>query len=345
MAIKRTPLTNSCLSKPFTFDLAGVSFERSPLTQKILDGLGLNNQARSHSFGEDWHEDVLENVFIGDHPVCITGVSGSGKDYTAEALAWALGRPLVKLSIKPDLDPNEWVGGTSLRGDGVGGTETVAENGWLARACAGWSDETWEKIGAKRIAPVVLISDFDRATPRQLEVFRQAFEERSRRYLSHPTTGCEIPIHPDTIFILTSNSGIDGDGGSGNVTSQLDTSIVNRIMGVMASAPSAKFERDVLSRTFPQLDKAEVALLVKCLRSLRSAMKECHLPFEVSLRTGNMVAKKALLAKRRGKTWEEALRRGFKVVSGHCHEPDNRALIKGALDPIIGSPSIGSTKL
>lgn len=345
MAIKRTPLTTAHLSRPVTFEIAGVELLRAPLTQHILNELGLNNQARAHSFSEEWHEDVLENVSIGDFPVCITGVSGGGKDYTAEAVAWELGRPLVKLSIKPDLDPNEWVGGTSLKGDGVGGTETVAEDGWLAQACAGWSDEKWKEIGAERIAPVVLISDFDRATPRQLEVFRQAFEERSRRYLSHPTTGCEMPIHPDTLFILTSNSGIDGDGGRGNVTSQLDTSIVNRIMGVLAPAPSAKFERDVLSRKFPELDKTEVALLVKCLRSLRSAMEDGGLAFEVSLRTGNMVAQKAIRAKRRGKTWEEALRRGFKVVEGHCHEADNRALIKGALDPIIGSPSIGSAKL
>ena len=49
-----------------------------------------------------------------------------------------------------------------------------------------------------------------------------------------------------TIFLLTANSGVDGDGGRGNVTSQLDTSIVNRCIGVLAPPPSAKFEREMV---------------------------------------------------------------------------------------------------
>lgn len=283
--------------------------------------------------------DVIEGVEDG-HPVFVTGPSGSGKDFTAEAVAYALGRPLVLLSIKPDLDPNEWVGGTSLKGDGMGGTESCEEEGFLARACRGF--EIVRQGRTIRVPALILISDFDRATPRQAEVFRQAFEEEGRRYLTHPSTGAKLPIAEGTIFLLTANSGVDGDGGRGNVTSQLDTSIVNRCIGVLAPAPTAKFETQVLSSRFPQLDKAEVALLVKCLRGVRQVVLDMNLPLEISLRTGNMVAKKAIKAKRRGATWEQALRRGFRVVTGFMHEEDNRASVEGALDPFIGSSAITS---
>lgn len=346
MAIKRTPLTKADLTKPYTFDLKGITFERKPLTLDMIRSLGLRMQALSHSLGEDWHYDVLDALSDGDHPVWVAGTSGCGKDYLGEYLAYKLGMPLIQLSIKPQTDPNEWIGTTSLKGDGVGGTETEATKGRLAIAAAGFDPDEWEACETalrSGIAPFIIISDIDRA--RDMEAFRTAFEEKSRRYFTHPTTGEALPIHPDTVFYLTANSGIDGDGGRGNITSQLDTSIMNRCIGVYAPPPSASFEREILTGKFPQLDKAEIALLVKALRSVRSLVEDLSLPYEVSLRTGNIVAKRALREKGRGKTWEEALRIAFRSVSNFCHEADNRAAIKGALDPIIGSPSIGSAKL
>ncbi|MAR83228.1 MAG: hypothetical protein CMF55_00320 [Legionellales bacterium] len=335
----RTPLTRNMLTKPFTFTVGGVDMVRSPMTEDEINSFGLTVDPRHHTFSEVWHQDVLESVEDG-HPIFITGPSGTGKDYLGEAVAYIMGKPLILLSIKPDLDPNEWVGGTGLSGDGVGGTESVIEEGFLSKACKGYEIE---RNGKKiTVGAVILVSDFDRATPRQAEVFRQAFEEKGRRYLTHPTTGDKLPIHDDTIFLLTANSGVDGDGGRGNVTSQLDTSIVNRCIGVLAPPPSAKFEREMVQLRYPQLDKAEVALLVKCLRSVRGAVHDAQLPLEISLRTANMVAKKSLRRKAKGMAWEKALREGFRVVSGFMHEADNRAMIEGALDPIIGSANITS---
>ena len=39
----------------------------------------------------------------------------------------------------------------------------------------------------------------------------------------------------------------------------------------------------------------------------------------------------------KGKTFEESLRASFIVVKGFFVEKDNRGLIEGAIDPIIGS--------
>ena len=335
----RTPLTRSMLTKPFNFTVGGIEMTRSPMTEAEINSFGLTVDPRHHTFSEEWHQDVLESVEDG-HPIFITGPSGTGKDYLGEAVAFVMGRPLILLSIKPDLDPNEWVGGTGLSGDGVGGTESIIEEGFLAKACKGF------KImrGGREITvgAIILISDFDRALNRQAEVFRHAFEERGRRYLTHPTTAHKMFIHDETIFLLTANSGVDGDGGRGNVTSQLDTSIINRMIGCLAPPPSAKFEREMIALRYPQLDKAEVALLVKCLRAVRGAVHDAQLPLEISLRTANMVAKKALRRKNVGMAWEKALRHGFRVVTGFMHEPDNRAMVEGALDPIIGSATITS---
>ena len=75
---------------------------------------------------------------------------------------------------------------------------------------------------------------------------------------------------------------------------------------------------------------------------MRGAVHDAQLPLEISLRTANMVAKKALRRKAKGMAWEKALRQGFRVVTGFMHEADNRAMIEGALDPIIGSSAITS---
>jgi len=332
----KTPLLASALTSPFTFTIGGEPMVRSPMTENELRGFGLEPSPRSHSFTEEWHIDALEAVNDG-YPVMVTGPSGSGKDYLGEAIAYTLGRPLILLSIKPDLDPNEWVGGTTLRNEG-GATVSVNEEGFLSLACKGYPIMRNGK--EVRVPAFVLISDFDRATPRQAEVFRQAFEQEGRRYLTHPTTGERLPILEGTTFFLTANSGVDGDGGRGNVTSQLDTSIVNRCVGVFAPAPSAKFERDMLSKAYPSLSSNEVALLVKALRAVRQCCIDSNLALEISLRTANQVAKKAIRHKGRGLSWEKALRKGFGVVRGFMHEADNRAMIEGALDPIIGSEAI-----
>jgi MoxR-like ATPase len=335
----RKALTATALTATIATPIMGMGFERSPITEAELKAFGLSAEARTMNWSLPWHKSALMGVKTA-HPVFITGTSGCGKDYAAEALAFQLGRPLVCLSIKPDLDPNEWVGGTSLKGDGVGGTESVEEEGFLARACRGYEIE---RAGRKIIVPaLILISDFDRATPRQAEVFRQAFEEEGRRYLTHPTSGAKLPIADGTIFVLTANSGIDGDGGKGMVASQLDTSIVNRCVGVYAPAPTPAFFEGVLTAKYSALDKGEIKLLVKALFAVKSAIEDANLAYEVSLRTANMVAKMAIMLKAGGASWQEALRDGFSVVQGFCHEADNRALIEGALDPILGSAKISA---
>lgn len=337
----RKAITQNDLA-PFkkTFEIAGVALERYAVTEAELESIGLPAQPRSHTFEEEWHEQALEAIADGD-VVLVHGPAGTGKDYTAEAIAYHMGMPLVCLSIKPDLDPNDWVGTTRLRGDGVGGTESLEQEGFVADACRGFEIE---RDGRKELLPAfILISDFDRASARQIEVFRQAFEgdgTDGRRYLTHPLTGARIQIAEGTRFYLTANSAADGDGGRGMVTSQLDASILNRCSGVYAGTPSASFERKLVSGFAPDLDKSQVALVVKCLRAVRSAVQDQGITLEISARTAKMVVKRLRRRLKRGEAFEPALNASFSVVKGMLSEKDNRMVIEGALDPFVGSSAI-----
>lgn len=325
-----------------TFTIGGVSLPRYGVTEAELEKLGLPAQPRAHSFDEEWHMEAVEAIADGD-VVLVHGPAGTGKDYTAEALAFAMGMPLVCLSIKPDLDPNEWIGRTKLQGDGVGGTLSLEEEGFVAEACRGFEII---RNGRKAVLPAfILISDFDRASSRQVEVFRQAFEgdgADGRRYLTHPITGAKIEIAEGTRFYLTANSAADGDGGRGMVASQLDASILNRCAGVFAGSPSAAFERKLVAGMSPDLDKSQVALIVKCLRAVRAAVQDQGITLEVSARTAKMVVKRLRRRLARGEAFEPALNASFSVVKGMLAEKDNRMVIEGALDPLVGSSAITS---
>lgn len=335
----RKALTSNTLASttiPFTLG-KGVSLTRYPTTEAELKAWGFEPQPRLHAFDEDWHSEALESIADQD-PVLVHGPAGTGKDYTGEAIGFLCGMPVVLLSIKPDSDPNEWVGGVSLEGDGLGGTRSVVKEGFLARACRGFEIT---RNGRKISVPaLILISDFDRATPRQVEVFRQAFEGQGRRYLTHPSTGARLPIADGTRFYLTANSAADGDGGRGMVASQMDASILNRLSGVYAGEPSLAFERKLVRGFAPELDKAQVMTVTKCLRAVRSALQGEGIALEVSARTASMVTKRLRRRLARGDAFEQALNESFGVVSGMLSEKDNRMVVEGALDPIIGSNAI-----
>jgi hypothetical protein len=336
-AMNRTPLTADMLSKPYQFKLLGVPCERSPLTKKELEELGYAPQPRSIDFTESWQKQALIGCAL-NHPVFLTGASGAGKDYFAEALAFATNRPLVLLSVKPETDPGVWVGTKELRGDGLGGVDSIIHYGPLAHVAKGFEVKRANGVVVKT-TPIIAVSDADRAS--NLEDFRQALEAQKRRYFTHPATGEKIDIADNVTFILTGNTGVDGDGGKGMIASPLDTSIVNRLKGIYVPPPSAEREARILGGMCPSLSKKEIALSVKCLRALRQAIEDASIPYEVSLRTAKMAVETAVFLLSCGEKWEDALREGFLgVVQGFCHETDNRALIEGALDPILGSPKI-----
>jgi len=331
MALTRTPID---LNKLHSIDICGEKFTRSPLTRDEIHEAGFSVINHENVIlDEPWHKEMVELLDL--RPVKVISVPGTGKDFSGEAVAAFMNRPLASFSIKPDLDINEWVSHTKLVGDGKGGTESVIEVGLLAKAVQGVK---YYRNGVEYIQPsFILISDIDRATPRQMEVLRQALQTDGNAYLTCPITSKPIPCHPDTIWYFTANSGVDGDGGVGNVTQEADASINNRMNAIYVPPPSKTFERKLLGKKFTEFTSDQIKVIVECVRAVRKVLSENMAGLEISIRTQQAVAELTSKKMRKGQDFDEALRASFTIVKGFFMEKDNRALVEGAIDPIIGS--------
>lgn len=329
---KRQAVTVTDLNTPALFTPAkGVAIPRSPLTASEL-GEFAPPAPSTMQWGEDWHAEARDAMSAG-YPARVVGRAGAGKDYYIEQECAYTAQPLLSLSVKPELDINEWVASTHLVVEG-GATVSKVELGPLARAVQGVK---YTRNGREYIAPVtILISDIDRAHPRQVEVLRQALQSQGSAYLTNPVTGEKIPVLAGTRFYLTANAGADGDGGRGNVSQQLDTSIINRTIGVLASEPTPEYERKIIASRFPALDKAQVALVVKLSRAVKEAIERACLPLEVSIRTSIQLADIASLHTARGVDFNAALRKSVSVLKGHLMVPENRGVIDGAVEAVLG---------
>ena len=322
------------LNKMLHAEICGEKFERSPLTREEINSAGFKVISHKNAhLNERWHKDLAELIDL--RPIKVIGIAGTGKDFVGECFASMMNRPLASFSIKPDLDINEWVSMTRLVGDGVGGTESVITEGLLAKAVQGVK---YARNGVEYTQPCfILISDIDRATPRQMEVLRQALQTDGNAYLTCPATSRPITCHPDTIWFFTANSGVDGDGGRGNVTQETDASINNRMNALFVPPPTASFERKLIASKYPTLQKEQVGKLVSSVRAVRKALDAQMSGLEISIRTAQGIAEITLKKMAKGKTFEDSLRASFIVVKGFFMEKDNRGLIEGAIDPIIGS--------
>ena len=324
------------LSELKTVDFCGRPFTRSPLTRKEIEDAGFKSISLPNIILEEkWHKSVGKALKVGK-ALMVVSVPGTGKDVTGEKCAFDTNMPLASFSIKADLDINEWVSMTRLVGDGIGGTESIVEEGLLSKAVQGVK---YTRNGVEYIQPCfILISDIDRATPRQLEVIRQALQSDGNAYLTCPVTAKPIAVNPDTIWYFTANSGVDGDGGRGNVTQEMDSSIANRMIAIHAEPPTEAFERKIIQAKFgDSLSKDQVKMLVVCVRAVRSAMEYNQTGLEISIRTAQSLASYVCSEMSFGESFEDALRESFDCVSGFFMDKANRALIQGAIDPKIGS--------
>lgn len=186
------------------------------------------------------------------------------------------------------------------------------------------------------VPPIILVSDADRLP--NWEVFRQAIEpEAGRRYLTCPITGEPVALAEGTWFAFTGNSALDGDGGKGMSVNAIDASIANRLIAVYAPAPSLAWEKALLSNLAPHWDKSLVALVTKCLRGVRDALEGAMLIGDISARTMKQIVPRIDRRLARGDSREDAIRASFSVVEGWYSEATNREVVRGALDPHIGS--------
>lgn len=349
----------------------GVRRAMSPLTPQEIKDAGFTPATRPSNYVEDASEGWMQNttLFAKINHLIVSGPAGTGKDILVEAFCHAFNLPLGRFAFKQGTNPVDWIIRTTLKEGAKGGTETVEVEGDLLKACRGITikrDFTkakqsqiestikdMEKVGYTvsnddgmltiTIPSMILFSDYDRATPDQLEILRQALELNKEK-LTNPITGEMFDILPNTRFYFTSNSGADGDGGRGNITQMKDSSLLSRCIGIYAPPPTPKFERMVIQAEFPMFTQDQVKLLVDCNRAIRKVAEEQAMGLEITLRQGKQWGHACLtVMEDLGITdFKKALKRSFAIIKGHLNEKHNQDALEGAIDPYLRSDVVDS---
>jgi len=268
------------LNKPHTLNLFGHEVERAAPTESELKAHGYTvfQHNKFDHYVEDkdlfsWPSKLITKVKADSH-VLLHGTAGSGKNLTIDYLAYKMNRPYRMFAMKEKGGQvADWLGRSTLA-EMNGATVSKDEEGSLMRACMGCKIvRNGQQI---TIPAIICFSDIDRADPAQVEILREALE-KGKGTLFNPMTGETIPIAQGTVFIFTANRGLDGDGGRGMLTNPIDPSIGNRIRAVRVPYPTERWERDVVERAHPDLDKNVVRDIVKSVRALRKAAEDGYL--------------------------------------------------------------------
>lgn len=170
---------------------------------------------------------VCKNVLLSllsGHPVFIHGMPGTGKDALVHAYSAMTRKPVVMVTFRPGTDLAPWFYTRSIGSEGTGW-----EYGHLWDALVNGV----EGRDGKRRAPLVLLSDVDRADSAQAEWFRILTDSISGRILS--PHGKMVPLFRDEQgqgpqFVCTANSVGSGDARGRMVSSNpMDASILDRL--------------------------------------------------------------------------------------------------------------------
>ncbi len=197
----------------------------------------------------------------------IWGMPGTGKDALVHAFSAMTRTPVVMVTFRPGTDLGPWFYVRSIDESGTG---------WTLGHLYISLTEGIEGRDGKRRAPLVLLSDVDRADSAQAEWFRILTDSISGRILG--PDGKMVPLFKDEwgnkpLFVCTANSCGSGDArGRMASANPMDASILDRL-GRKIEAHymhwddenvilRAKYPRlaEVSPETFTQLGNATVAL-------------------------------------------------------------------------------------
>jgi len=283
--------TSVKLDSTFKINLFGHSnIVRGPASSQELRSQGFRVFSHDHfssrGYVEDkdpfgWASRLLTQTRAGSHTL-LQGPPGTGKNLTADYMAFRLNRPYVTFSMKEEGGMvADWLGRTVLEPqDGL----TVSKDlkGALRRAAEGCRIM---RDGKEQILPAIIcFSDVDRANPKQVDILREALEV-GKGQLFNPLTGEMYDICPGTVFVFTSNRGLDSDGGTGMLTNPIDASIGNRFRGVKVPKPTEAWEKDVVKRSNPDLPSNVINMIVKGCRALRTEAETAYMDvLQISVR-------------------------------------------------------------
>jgi len=172
------------------------------------------------------------------------GFPGTGKDAFIHAVSYLMRRPVVMVTFRPGTDLAPWFYTRSIDKSGTGW-----EYGHLWRAL---TQGVVGRDGVRR-APLVLLSDVDRADEAQVEWFRLLADSISGRILA--PDGSMVPLVKGVQFICTANSCGTGDSrGRMASANPMDASIMDRLgRKIEAVYMDWEDEGDILRGKFPEV--------------------------------------------------------------------------------------------
>lgn len=226
-------------------------------------------------------EDVQHAIALleaGMSSMYIAGPSGVGKDALVHFYSAATRRPALMLEINPSTDIEGFLSTRAFDASG-----TYWEHGVLLKALR----DGFERADGSRVPYLILLSDFDRAAPSQMEAFRLILDSIQGRVTT--PDGQTHEVLPGTQIVATANSSGGGDTTGRYITAQpIDGSLMNRFRVKLRFSPPDMSE--LLERMKPNytvtdaLGEREWQDIQKACESLSRAVHQGELFAEFSVR-------------------------------------------------------------
>ena len=274
-------------------------------------------------------------ALVNGRNLFLHGMPGTGKDALVHAYSFYSRRPVVMVTFKPGTDLAPWFYVRSIGKEGTG-----YDYGHVWDALVNGIED---RKGNRR-APLMLLSDADRADSAQVEWFRILTDSISGRILD--PHGKMVPLFRDPItgktaqFACTANSVGSGDArGRMASANPMDASIMDRLgKKVQAEYMHWDDESRILKSLHPELvaqvDDDFWRGLGNCTASLRKAIKDGDIMAELTMRGLNDICEDAIdiLLERKGKMPKDLLGLAMECWFDGLDE-DNRFEAKRLADP------------